>query len=198
MFPLKAHYKTSASCIDIFMTCQNEWCIELNNIVKVTSLYNIRKQSFLDECFPNLKVCMNHLVKMKTLISRSSQALRGCQSCPLSEHIFSSKIAVAQHRVVTSITCNNFSFVVFISIYLTCFSGDIFLIIPSAACFSCSISSSTLLICFSFLKSKVCNTALTILKRKSINFTQSQLHRILKSYSTTVCDNSLCWCCLVA
>ena len=62
---------------------------------------------------------MNHLVKMKTLISRSSQALRGCQSCPLSEHIFSSKIAVAQHRVVTSITCNNFSFVVFISIYLT-------------------------------------------------------------------------------
>lgn len=158
------------------------------------SLYNIRKKSFLDEFFQNLKVCMNHLVKMKTLISRSSQALRGCQSCPLSEHIFSSKIAVVQHRVVASITCNNFSFVVFISIYLTCFSGDIFLIIPSAACFSCSISSSTLLICFSFLKSKVCNIPLTIMKRKSINFTQSQVHRILISYSTAVCDNSLCWC----
>ena len=172
------------------MICKNEWCIELNNIVKVMSLYNIRKQSFLDECFPNLKVCMNHLVKIKTLVSRYSWALRGCQSCPLSEHIFSSKTAVARHRIVASITCNNFSFVVFISVYLTCFSGDIFLIIPSAACFSCSISSSTLLLSFSVLKLRACNIPLTILKRKSINFTQAQLHRTLISYSTAVCHNS--------
>lgn len=58
------------------------------------SLCNIRKRNFLDQCFLNSNVHMNHLVKMKTLISRFSQALKGCQCCPPSDHLFSSKTAI--------------------------------------------------------------------------------------------------------